>query len=82
MNYPERGATAYQDLVYLLFFVCSNIFILVGLAGIVFLVMLKYGYKSITIKFNKRNKLIKELKNLQKRKEKSYISKLEKKMKI
>lgn len=81
MNYPERGATIYQDLVYVLFFLCTNVFILAALAGLVFVVMLNYGYKSVTIKFNKRNKLKKELKRLHKRKEKSYMSKLENKIK-
>lgn len=81
MNYPERGATIYQDLVYVLFFLCTNIFILTALIGLVFVIMLSYGYKSITIKFNKRNKLLKQLKNKQKLKEKSYMSRLEKKVK-
>lgn len=80
MNYPERGATIYQDLLYLVFFVCTNVFILAALAALVFVIMLRYGYKSVTIKFNKRNKLIKQIKNEQKIKEKSYISRLEKKI--
>lgn len=81
MNYPERGATIYQDLVYLVFFVCTNVFILAALAALVFVIMLRYGYKSVTIKFNKRNKLVKQLKNEQKLREKSYMNRLENKVK-
>lgn len=81
MNYPDRGATIYQDLIYLLFFICTNFFILLVLCGIVFIVMLKCGYKSITIKFNKRNKLLKKIRHSQKIKEKSYLNKLDKKLK-
>lgn len=81
MNYPERGTTVYQDVIYLLFFISTNFFILSAFVGIIFLIMLRCGYKSITIKFNKKNKLLKQSKNTEKIKEKFYFSKLEKKLK-
>ncbi len=81
MNYPDRGATVYQDFIYLLYFVCTNLAILGLLGGLLFLVMLQYGYKSITIKFNKRNKLLKQIKHNEKIKEKSYMNRLENRVK-
>lgn len=77
MNYPDRGATIYQDLTYLVSLVFTNAIILGVLSlGLLFF-MTHYGYKTITIKFSKKNKYLKTLKKYQKHKEEKYLSKLE-----
>lgn len=76
-----RGDSVYQDLSYILYFILTNMVIISIFVGLVLIIMLHYGYKSITIKFNKRNKLQKQIKKQQKRKEKQYLNSLEKRIK-
>jgi hypothetical protein len=80
-DYPDRGATAYQDFMYVICLLFTNILVLVAVIGIIFIFMLHYGYKSITIKFSKKNKLLRQIKHNEKMKEKSYIDRLDKKFK-
>lgn len=77
----DRGSSVYQDLAYLFYFIITNAVIMTVLVGLIFVVMLQYGYKSVTIKFNKRNKSLKQTKHNEKLKETAYLSKLEKKIK-
>ena len=77
----DRGSSVYQDLFYIAYIVLTNVAIMAALLfGLIFL-MAHYGYKSVTIKLNKKNKLIKALKNHQKSKETNYISRLENNLK-
>ena len=77
MNYPDRGATIYQDLMYVASLVFTNAIILGVLSICLLFFMTHYGYKTITIKFSKKNKYLKTLKKYQKHKEEKYLGKLE-----
>jgi hypothetical protein len=82
MQYPDRGATIYQDFIYVFYMVVTNAAIMsVLLIAIVFF-MSRYGYKTIHIKLSKKNKYLKQLKKQQKRQENKYIDGLHKKVKI
>ena len=73
----DRGSSVYQDLWYVFYMVVTNAAIMTVLFIGLMVFMTHYGYKSITIKLNKKNKLIKQFKKHQKQKEKNYINRLE-----
>ena len=73
----DRGNTVYQDLWYIFYMVVTNAAILTVLFFCLLFFMAHYGYKSITIKLNKKNQLVKQLRKHQKFQEKKYINKLE-----
>ena len=78
----DRGSSVYQDLFYICYIVLTNMAILSALIfGIIFL-MFHYGYKGVTIKINKKNKLVKQLKKQHKSQEKKYLDRLENNLNI
>lgn len=77
----DRGSSVYQDLFHIFYMVVTNAAIMATLIASVFLYMAHRGYKNITIKFKKDNKIIKQIKHNQKMKESAYISQLETKVK-
>lgn len=77
MNYPDRGATIYQDLMYVVSLVFTNAIILGVLSVCLLFFMTHYGYRTITIKFSKKNKYLKTLKKYREHKENKYLTKLE-----
>jgi hypothetical protein len=81
MQYPDRGSTVYQDLIYVFYMVATNAAIMSILLIALAFFMSHYGYKTIHIKFSKKNKYLKQLEKKQKRQEDRYIDGLHKKVK-
>lgn len=72
----DRGSSIYQDLLYIFYMVATNAAILLVLFLCLVFFMAHYGYKTITIKLNKKNKFIKQLKKYRKLQEENYLDKL------
>lgn len=81
MNNMDRGSSVYQDLIAIFYMVITNAAIMVALFGCLCFYMAHYGYKNITVKFKKHNKILKQLKQHRKLKENKYIDDLEKSVK-